>query len=152
MGRALRWILLLPGVLASWLGTFYVFAEYHRSLTAPCDSAPSLPECTDPLRVLLVNTLPSFGAAFSAVLVLLVTYLIAPTARMTAVRICFGVGAAIAVVGAWANAVAQSWDMFFAACAALVAGTIAVLVIAKLGAVKEAAMTPNTSLERTREG
>jgi hypothetical protein len=152
MGHALRWILLLPGVLASWLGTFYVFAEYHRHLTAPCDSAPSLPECTDPLRVLLVNTLPSIGAAVSAVLVLVVTYLIAPTARMKAVRICFGVGAAIAFAGAWANAVAQSWGMFSAACAALVAGTIAVLVMSKMAIPREAAMTPNTSFERTREG
>jgi len=152
MGRALRWILLLPGVLASWLGTFYVFAEYHLSLTAPCDSAPSLPECTDPLRVFLVMTLPAIGAAVSAVLVLLVTYLIAPTAKMKAVRICFGVGAAIAFTGAWANMVSKNWDMFSAACAALVAGTIAIWLISRVVGAKEAAMTPNTSLERTREG
>ena len=150
MYHSLRWFLLLPGVIASWLGTFYVFAEYQRTLSRPCESANSLPECTDPLHVFFVNALPSIGAAVSAVLVLVVTYLIAPTARMKSVRICFGVGAAIAIAGALMNAVAQSWDMFSAACAAPVAGAIAVWAIVKLAATKEAAMTPNTSLERTR--
>lgn len=122
----------MPGVLATWVGVFYVFAVYHRSLTAPCDSGLSLPECTDPLQIFLVNTLPSFGAATSAVLVLIVTFLIAPTARVKAVRICFCVGAAIAFTGAWVNAVGKDWDMFAAACSALVAGTIAVMVVSHI--------------------
>ena len=139
MGHALRWVLLLPAVLGTWLGVFYLFADYHRSLTAPCESAPSLPQCTDPLNVFLVNILPSLGAAVSAVLVLYVTFLMAPSKKLEAVRICFGVGAAIAFTGAWINAGTRSWDMLAAACSALLVGIITVAVASRVTAAKSRA-------------
>jgi len=151
MGHVLRWILLLPGVLASWLGVFYVFGAYYSNLTAPCDSAPTLPECTDPLHVLLTKTLPSLGAAVSAVLVVSVAFLIAPTAKVKVMRLCFCVGVAIAFTGAWINAVAKNWDMFFAACSALAAGIFAVKLISRFAQGDKSTMTPNISLERTGE-
>jgi len=142
----LRWLLLAPSILASWLGVFYVFASYHRSLTAPCESGPMPAQCGDPLHVFLVQALPSFGAAVSAVLVLTVTFVVAPVAKIKAARLCFCIGMAIAITGIWVNAVERNWDYFFAACSALIAGLVALKVISWIHLTKQFAITHNAPM------
>jgi len=125
MNRHLRWILLVPCVLASWLLVFVAVGSWYSVITYLCNSAPTLPECSDPFYLALKNGLPSVGAAIAAALVLLVAYMVAPCAKGMVTRICFAVGAVLASIGLIVCAIQGSWDLFFAACAALVAGVIA---------------------------
>jgi len=137
MSRHLRWILLVPCVLASWLVVFVAAGSWYSSITDRCNSAPTLPECSDPFYLALKNGLPSVGAAIAAALVLLVASIVAPSAKGTVTRICFVVGAALAGIGLIVCAIRGSWDLFFAACSALAAGTIARHILLKQLAVKD---------------
>jgi len=124
MNKHLRWILLVPCVLASWLAVFFAVGSWYSNITSRCNSAPTLPECADPVYLALENGLPSLGAAVAAALVLLVAFVVAPSAKGVVTRICFAVGAAVAVIGCVVCAIQGSWDLFAAACSVLVAGTV----------------------------
>ena len=137
MNKHLRWILLVPCVFASWVVVFVVVGSWYSRITDRCNSAPTLPECSDPFYLALKNGLPSLGAAIAAALVLLVTFVVAPGAKGMATRICFAVGAALAAIGAIVCAIRGSWDLFSAACSALIAGTVARHILISRLAVKE---------------
>jgi hypothetical protein len=139
MNTRLRWILLAPCVLAVWLVVFAVMGSWYARVTDRCYSAPAIPECSGPLFLALKNGLPSLGAALAATLVLLVAFVVAPGAKGMVTRICFAVGAALACIGSALFAIEGSWHLFFAACSALVAGTIARHALLSRLAVKELA-------------
>jgi len=124
MNKHLRWILLVPCVLASWLVVFVVVGSWYSKVTDRCTSAPALPECNDVLYLALKNGLPSLGAAIAAVLVLLVAFAVAPSAKGLVTRTSFAVGAAFAGVGSVMCVIAGSWNFFIAACSAVAAGAI----------------------------
>jgi len=136
MTKQMRWILLVPCVLVSWLAVFAVLGSWYTRVTDRCTSAPTLPECNDVLYLAVKNGLPSVGAAIAAALVMLVAFAVAPSAKGVVIRICFAVGAVLASVGSIMCVIAGSWDFFMAACSALAAGALSRHILLNRLAVK----------------
>jgi hypothetical protein len=147
MSKATRWILVVPAALATWFAIFFFLGDYYSGLTSQCDSAPALPECQTAWYLTQKAYLPAFGAAISAIVVVLVVYLVAPSNKLRAAWVSCAVGSALAAAMSVADQAA--------AVSAISAGLATVCVLTWLARKPTlgdtGSMSPNTSLERTRD-
>jgi hypothetical protein len=131
MNPRLRWILLIPAVVASWYVIVSGFGTYYQRLTSDCSSAPDLPQCTSFWYVVQTSFLPILAAAVSAVTVVLVAYAVAPTKKLSVARICFGVGAAIAAIAGTFLGLLGQFQLVIAAAFAIVAGALTIASVTR---------------------
>jgi hypothetical protein len=98
--NVVRWVLVVPSAIVAWYFALFVGALLFGSLVAPCWSsdAPAPAFCQAawfPLE-LLEQTIVPFGAGLSAVLVVLVSAIVAPSHRAAVAWIALSVGAIVA--------------------------------------------------------
>ena len=100
MTRELRWLALIPACIAAWWVALFAGLFLHSVLLSFCP-----PEMTDSGIFCDAEWYPAakrilicFGAALSAVFVVLTAAIVAPSHRILVSFIAFGVGAVVATV------------------------------------------------------
>jgi hypothetical protein len=109
----IRWILVIPSAFAAWYVAFIFSILVGAIVVGPCiDSEYPQPRfCEAPwVQLALAHRLPiRFGIGLSAVLVVIVSAIMAPNHRVTVAWTALGVGAIVAsVMGYRAEAVAEA--------------------------------------------
>ena len=112
--RAVRWLLLLPGVYAAWWAALLIGIAYIGILDWLCP--PDLMVsglCTTPWYESAFDAGVVAGAGLAARLVMLAAILMAPSHRRYVAVLAFGSGSAVALYAAYET---NSWGAFVAEC------------------------------------
>jgi len=125
----IRWILVVPSAIVAWYFALLVSALLFGFAVAPCMSSdgpqPYFCEATWYPRDALFHGMYFFGAGLSAVLVVAVSALMAPSHRTAVAWTAVGTGAAVA------SAMTYGTDLFVVAVVAIVCGVITAVVMSR---------------------
>ena len=126
---AIRWLLIVPSAVAAWYFAFFVSLVLHEVVVGRClnSDAPPPEYCQASWfpREFLHDTLVFFGVGLSAVVVVMVAAVVAPSHKRHVAWVALAAGATLAaVVGYSAGAVAE-------AAVAIAAGVLAAVVASR---------------------
>ena len=143
----IRWILVIPSAVAAWYFAFIFSLLVVAIVVGPCiDSEYPQPGfCEAPwVQFALAHDLPiRFGIGLSAVLVVIVSAIVAPNHRVAVAWAALGVGAIVAgVMGYGAGAVAE-------AAVAVGSGLLAALFVSLFGLGSQDARGARTNVVRS---
>lgn len=127
MTQVLRWLAIIPACIAAWYFALFM-GLYVRSVVAGF-CPPELVVsgfCEASWYPAAEQIVICFGVALSAFLVVLTAAGIAPTHRVFVSKATLGIGTVIAIL------FAVETESYFALAAAILAGTLAVLVVTTL--------------------
>jgi len=125
----IRWLLLVPSAVTAWYLAFFISLALHEVVVGRCmdSDAPPPGYCQASWfpRELLHDVLVFFGVGLSAVAVVLVAALMAPTHKGRVAWIALAAGATLAMLAAYGiGAVAE-------AAVAIVAGGLTAVVVSR---------------------
>jgi hypothetical protein len=137
---AFRWLLLVPSAGVGWYVVFFVSLVLHDVVVGRCFSSDGpLPEyCQAPWfpREFLHDALVLFGVGTSAVVVVTVAAVVAPSHKRLVAWVALAVGAALAtVMGYGSGAVAE-------AAVAIAAGVLTAVVVSRTTGSRHATVAP----------
>jgi hypothetical protein len=122
-----RWILVVPSAVVAWYFAFLVGAVLFAYLVAPCmdSDAPQPQFCEAAWFEALKRGVMFFGVGLSAILVVVVSAVVAPSHRTAVAWTALGVGTVVAsVMGYGAEAFAE-------AVVAIACGVLAALFVSR---------------------
>jgi len=126
MINALRWLLVVPMALAGWIAAFFGSLRLYGLIDYFCPADYQVSGfCHHPAALYAENALIVAGAAFSAVLVVMLATITAPAYKSQVAAAALCVGLAVAV---WAYLETYALAAFLSSC---VAGTVTFLLIMK---------------------
>ena len=130
LSSVVRWILVVPGAVVGWYFALVVSALLFGFLVAPCMSSdgpqPYFCEAAWYPREALFHGMSFFGAGLSAILVVTVSALMAPSHRTGVAWIAVGIGATVAIVLTYGTDELLAETLFAIAC-----GGIAAVVVSR---------------------
>jgi hypothetical protein len=129
LSRVIRWLLLVPSAVVGWYFAFFISLALHEVVVGRCyDSDARPPDYCQASwfpREFLHDALVLFGVGLSAVVVVLVAALVAPSHKAHAAWVTLAAGAALAIVAGYGTgAVAEAG-------VAVVAGVLAAVVVSR---------------------
>ena len=134
-----RWILVVPSAIVAWYFALLVSALLFGFIVAPCmDSDSPQPYFCDAAwypRQALFRGIYFFGAGLSAVLVVAVSVLMAPSHRTGVAWIAAGAGAAVASVMTYRT------DLFVVAAFAIACGVTTATVVSRANTSRHSKVT-----------
>jgi hypothetical protein len=129
LSSVIRWLLLVPSAVVAWYFVFFISLVLHEVVVGRCfdSDAPPPDYCQASWfpRDFLHEALVFFGVGLSAVVVVFVAALVAPSHKRHVAWVALAAGAALAIVAAYgAGAVAEAG-------VAIVAGVLAAVVVSR---------------------
>jgi hypothetical protein len=142
--NVVRWILVVPGAIAAWYFALLVSALLFGLIVAPCMSSdgpqPYFCDAAWYPREFLFRGMYFFGAGLSAVLVVAVSALIAPSHRTAVAWTAVGTGAAVA------SAMTYRTDLFMAAVFAIACGVTTAVVLSRAASASHHSKVARTNV------
>lgn len=140
-----RWILVVPSAIIAWYVAVLVSAVLVAFLIAPCmdSDAPQPQFCEaawfDPVR----RGVFFFGVGLSAILVVTISALVAPSHRTAVAWTAVGTGSAVALVMGYPRALIE-------AVVAIACGVVAAVVVARIAGASRATLARTDALSDRR--
>ena len=144
LSSAIRWLLLVPSAVAAWYVAFFVSFLLHEVVVGRCfgSDAPPPEYCQAAWfpREFLHDALVFFGVGLSAVVVVLVAAVVAPSHKGHVAWVALAAGATLAIVAAYGSgAVAEAG-------VAVVAGVLTAVVVSRTTFGRENAIKESETL------